>query len=143
MNPQAACVEISQIHATECHRVPSRAIKTAIRNLQDSTLITCEQPRAGKGSKALETLIPTMSQERRSLQTLNPKPKALVYKPTKPSKRPLKTLSNNTQNPCIKRCRALIRNLNLPLVSREWKIGSNSSYNCTPFLHSLPTKGKF
>ena len=30
----------------------------------------------------------------------------------------------------------------LPLVSREWKIGSNSSYNCTPFLHSLLTKGK-
>ena len=28
--------------------------------------------------------------------------------------------------------------LNLPLVSREWKNGSNSSYNCTPFLHSLP-----
>ena len=32
--------------------------------------------------------------------------------------------------------------LNLPLVSREWKNGSNSSYNCTPFLHSLLTKGK-
>ena len=31
---------------------------------------------------------------------------------------------------------------NLPLVSREWKTGSNSSYNCTPFLHSLLTKGK-
>ena len=31
----------------------------------------------------------------------------------------------------------------LPLVSREWKNGSNSSYNCTPFLHSLLTKGKF
>ena len=31
---------------------------------------------------------------------------------------------------------------NLPLVSREWKNGSNSSYNCTPFLHSLLTKGK-
>ena len=30
----------------------------------------------------------------------------------------------------------------LPLVSREWKDGSNSSYNCTPFLHSLLTKGK-
>ena len=30
----------------------------------------------------------------------------------------------------------------LPLVSREWKNGSNSSYNCTPFLHSLLTKGK-
>ena len=29
----------------------------------------------------------------------------------------------------------------LPLVSREWKNGSNSSYNCTPFLHSLLTKG--
>ena len=28
------------------------------------------------------------------------------------------------------------------LVSREWKNGSNSSYNCTPFLHSLLTKGK-
>ena len=31
---------------------------------------------------------------------------------------------------------------NLPLVSREWKNGRNSSYHCTPFLHSLPTKGK-
>ena len=30
----------------------------------------------------------------------------------------------------------------LPLVSREWKNGSNSSYHCTPFLHSLLTKGK-
>ena len=30
----------------------------------------------------------------------------------------------------------------LPLVSREWKNGSNSSYNCTPFRHSLLTKGK-
>ena len=30
----------------------------------------------------------------------------------------------------------------LPLVSREWKNGSNGSYNCTPFLHSLLTKGK-
>ena len=29
-----------------------------------------------------------------------------------------------------------------PLVSWEWKNGSNSSYNCTPFLHSLLTKGK-
>ena len=28
------------------------------------------------------------------------------------------------------------------LVGREWKNGSNSSYNCTPFLHSLLTKGK-
>ena len=28
------------------------------------------------------------------------------------------------------------------LVSREWKNGSNGSYNCTPFLHSLLTKGK-
>ena len=32
--------------------------------------------------------------------------------------------------------------LYLPLVSREWKNGSNSSYNCTPFLHALLTKGK-
>ena len=32
--------------------------------------------------------------------------------------------------------------LDLPLVSREWKNGSNSSYNCTPFLHSLLTKGR-
>ena len=32
--------------------------------------------------------------------------------------------------------------LSLPLVSREWKNGSNSSYNCTPFLHSLLTKGR-
>ena len=30
----------------------------------------------------------------------------------------------------------------IPLVSREWKHGSNSSYNCTPFIHSLLTKGK-
>ena len=30
----------------------------------------------------------------------------------------------------------------LPLVSREWKNGSNISYNCTPILHSLLTKGK-
>ena len=30
----------------------------------------------------------------------------------------------------------------LPLVSREWKNGSNSSCNCTPFLRSLLTKGK-
>ena len=30
----------------------------------------------------------------------------------------------------------------LPLVSREWRNGSNSSYNCTPFFHSLLTKGK-
>ena len=29
-----------------------------------------------------------------------------------------------------------------PRPSREWKNGSNSSHNCTPFLHSLPTKGK-
>ena len=29
----------------------------------------------------------------------------------------------------------------LPLVSREWKNASNSSYNC-PFLQSLLTKGK-
>ena len=31
----------------------------------------------------------------------------------------------------------------LPLVSGEWRNGSNSSYNCTPFLDSLLTKGKF
>ena len=30
----------------------------------------------------------------------------------------------------------------LPLVSRGWKRGSNSSYTCTPFLHSLLTKGR-
>ena len=30
----------------------------------------------------------------------------------------------------------------LPLVSREWRNGSNSSYSCTPFLHSLLTKRK-
>ena len=35
-----------------------------------------------------------------------------------------------------------IQTLNLPLVSREWRNGSNSSYNCTPFLHALLTKGK-
>ena len=28
------------------------------------------------------------------------------------------------------------------MVSREWKNGSNSSYNCTLFLHCLLTKGK-
>ena len=33
--------------------------------------------------------------------------------------------------------------MDLPLVSREWKNGSNRSYNCTPFLHSLLTKGKW
>ena len=27
--------------------------------------------------------------------------------------------------------------------SREWKNGSNVSCNCTPFLHSLVTKGRF
>ena len=43
----------------------------------------------------------------------------------------------NTALPGVKRP-ALI----LPLVCREWKNGSNSSYNCTPFLHSLLTKGK-
>ena len=32
--------------------------------------------------------------------------------------------------------------LYLPLVSREWRNGSNSSYNCTPFFHSLLTKGR-
>ena len=31
----------------------------------------------------------------------------------------------------------------LPLVRREWKTGRNSSYNCTPFLDSLLTKGKY
>ena len=35
-----------------------------------------------------------------------------------------------------------VRTIALPLVSREWKNGSNSSYNCTPFFHSLLTKGK-
>ena len=30
----------------------------------------------------------------------------------------------------------------LPFGSGEWKNGSNSSYNCTSFLHSLLTKGK-
>ena len=29
-----------------------------------------------------------------------------------------------------------------PLVSREWKNGSNSSYSCAQFLHSLLTNGK-
>ena len=33
--------------------------------------------------------------------------------------------------------------LYLALVSREWKNGSTGSYNCTPFPHSLVTKGKF
>ena len=31
----------------------------------------------------------------------------------------------------------------IPLVSREWKNGSNCSYKCVPFLHSLLTKGRF
>ena len=38
-----------------------------------------------------------------------------------------------------------VRTIVLPLVSREWKNGSNScnsSYNCTPFFHSPLTKGK-
>ena len=35
---------------------------------------------------------------------------------------------------------SLIRPYSLPLVSREWKNGSNSSYNGTPFLHSLLTQ---
>ena len=35
----------------------------------------------------------------------------------------------------------LVEHHYLPLVSREWKNGSNSCYNCTPFLHSLLTKG--
>ena len=38
--------------------------------------------------------------------------------------------------------RKLKRAHDLPLVSREWRNGSTSSYNCTPFLHSLLTKGK-
>ena len=33
--------------------------------------------------------------------------------------------------------------VSLPLVIREWKNGGSSSYNCTPFIHSLLTKGKF
>ena len=33
--------------------------------------------------------------------------------------------------------------LPLPLVSREWKNGSNSSSTCTPFLHSQLTKGRY
>ena len=36
----------------------------------------------------------------------------------------------------------LVDSYNLPFVSGELKNGSNSSYNCTPFLHSLLTKGK-
>ena len=28
-------------------------------------------------------------------------------------------------------------------TGREWRNGSNGSYNCTPFLHSLLTKGKY
>ena len=31
--------------------------------------------------------------------------------------------------------------LGISLVGREWKNGSHSSYKCTPFLHSLLTKG--
>ena len=38
--------------------------------------------------------------------------------------------------------RQLSLSLVLPLVSREWKNGSKSSHNCTPFLHSLLTQGK-
>ena len=37
----------------------------------------------------------------------------------------------------------LLRLLYLPLVSREWKNGSNTSYKCTPFPHSLLTKGRY
>ena len=36
---------------------------------------------------------------------------------------------------------SLLKLSSLPLASREWKNGSNGSYNCTPFLHSLLTKG--
>ena len=38
----------------------------------------------------------------------------------------------------------VVKQLGVPgvTVSREWKNGSNSSCNCTPFLHSLLTKGK-
>ena len=50
---------------------------------------------------------------------------------------------NTTLNP---ECRAalclIIIIINLPLFGREWMNSSNSSYNCTPFLHSLLTKGK-
>ena len=40
-------------------------------------------------------------------------------------------------------CKTTQAGNNLPLVSREWKNGSNSGYNCTPFLHSLLTEGKY
>ena len=46
-----------------------------------------------------------------------------------------------TTHPCRQIVYSLVP-ITLPLVSREWKNGSNSSYNCTPFLHSLLTKGK-
>ena len=42
----------------------------------------------------------------------------------------------------VKSTLGLTAEKDLPLVSREWKNGSNSSYNCTPFLHSLVAKGK-
>ena len=43
---------------------------------------------------------------------------------------------------CASRHFEVLRVINLPLGSREWRNGSNGSYNCTPFLHSLLTKGK-
>ena len=51
-------------------------------------------------------------------------------------------LSKPLSEKCVPECRRSHESRqDLPLVSREWKNG-NSSYNCTPFLHSLLTKGK-
>ena len=49
--------------------------------------------------------------------------------------------SSTSSIPC--NLKQLSDTLSLPLVSREWRNGSNSSCNCTPFLHSLLTKGKY
>ena len=61
------------------------------------------------------------------------------------SARPPTNMPSSNSCGCQPDLSTLLRSLHLvtlPLVSREWKNGSNSSYNCTPFLHSLLTKGK-
>ena len=59
---------------------------------------------------------------------------------------PKRTITLTTIHACVQlyimRCSGVKITHCLPLVSREWKNGSNSSFNCTPFLHSLLTKGK-
>ena len=64
---------------------------------------------------------PTLSKSQKPRNPRNLKPKALPVGP------------NPTRIP----------SLYLPLVRKEWKNGSNCSCNCTPFLHSLLTKGKY